>query len=136
VRIPGGLIFRPSGQKAINGQIDQVFFSRALDGMQRARRDADDVSGLDGKFFSLRADAQNSTAFQDVKNLFGVIVPVQGRGFSRFDDDDKDLGGFGISAVHDQIVDVGWKLIALDAGGGKYKLRGTLRGSGFASVTV
>ena len=95
--------------------------------MQRVWRNADNIARLDRKFFSLRANAQNSTAFQDIKNLFGVIVLVQGRGFSRFNDDNKYLRGFGISAVHDQVVDVGWKLVALDARGGKYKLRGMLR---------
>jgi hypothetical protein len=126
VSVPRRLVFGAAAQEAVYRQIDQRFFPRALDGMQGVRRNPDNVSRLDGKFFSFRANAQNSAAFQDIKNLLGIIVLVQRRRFARFNDDDKDLRSFGICPVHDQIIDMRRKLVPPDFGCWKNKFHVTV----------
>lgn len=86
------------------------------------RRNTDNVTRLDGKLFSLRADAQNSIAFKNIKNLLSIVVLMQRRRLSRLNDDHKDLGCFGIRPVHDQVVDMRWELVALDLRCWKNKL--------------
>ena len=124
--IPSRFGFRPASHKTIHRQIAQRFFSGALNGMKNGWRNADDIGRPDRVFperfpfcpelrlpfnpiagcIKAGACPQDTFTFQDVKDLLGVVVFVQWWRFARFQDDDENLGGPGIGAVHHQVVDV------------------------------
>jgi hypothetical protein len=54
--------------------------------------------------------------------LFRIVVPVQGRSFSRLKDDDENLRCPGIRPVNYQIIDMRRKPVTFHFGRGKYIL--------------
>ena len=90
--------------------------------MERCRRNAHDIAKANGVFRLLRANPQNSFTIQNIENLLGVIVLVKGRRFTRFQNDNKDLRGLRIRAVHDKVVDMRGESVTFGAGCGKHEL--------------
>jgi hypothetical protein len=52
------------------------------------------------------AEPQRALALEHEEHLLGLVVDVEGRGFTRLEDHEEGLAGGAIGAIHDEVVGV------------------------------